>query len=451
MMHKYPVRRFYDFYWITVLMWVITGGCSIEHRLTQKARQTLFSDSSLHHAHTGLCIYEPASETYWIRLQSDRFFIPASNTKLFSLYAGLHFLGDSIPAARVYEHQGQVYFSPTADPTFLHPSFPRQPLLEWLLKARDTVYFCGNQPVTPLGYGWTWDDYDQDYAAERSAFPVFGNQVWFNLPNLPFESRYPQVPFSRSVPSEWKTTKVTPGIFETQFTVKPEASHFRLPAQNQFITDTSGKLHSVPFLTHQSQTALAILSNLLEKPVEWLPEMPDTGRILYSQATDTLLRDMMYESDNFFAEQTLLMAALKHTGTLKEQQMIDTLLKTDLAKLPQRPEWVDGSGLSRYNLFTPEDLVFILEKMRFDFGLERLKTLLPTGGTGTLRSLYKEDSGFIFAKTGTLSNQVALSGFLITQKGKLLVFSMMAGNHGDRASRVRRAFEQYLRWIRREF
>lgn len=451
MKHKYPVRSFYDSHWIVVLWIVFAGSCSTQYRLAQETRNRLLNDSSLLHAHTGICIYEPASSTYWLRHQSDRYFIPASNTKLFSLYAGLRFLGDRLPAARVVENQGQVYFSPAADPTFLHPAYSRQPLLDFLLKAKDTVYLCGDLPVTPWGYGWTWDDYDQDYAAERSAFPVFGNQVWFNLPDTLFANHYPQVRFSRYVPSEWKTVRVTPGFFEERFTIKPAKDRYRLPFHNQFTVDTSGNQLSVPFITNQSQTAIAILSALLEKPVEWLPALPDSGRILYSQPTDTVLRDMMFESDNFFAEQTLLMAALKHTGTLNEQQMIDTLLKTDLAQLPQRPKWVDGSGLSRYNLFTPEDLVFILEKMHKEFGLERLKKVLPSGGTGTLRGLYAEEAGSIFAKTGTLSNQVALSGFLITKKGKLLVFSVMAGNHGSRAARVRKAFEQYIRWIRREF
>ncbi len=75
---------------------------------------------------------------------------------------------------------------------------------------------------------------------------------------------------------------------------------------------------------------------------------------------------------------------MKCLGVMNDEKIIDTLLKTDLKDLPQKPRWVDGSGLSRYNLFTPKDFVFILNKMKNEFGIERIKIIFPTGGRGTL-------------------------------------------------------------------
>jgi len=159
---------------------------------------------------------------------------------------------------------------------------------------------------------------------------------------------------------------------------------------------------------------------------------------------------MMHRSDNFYAEQTLMMVSNKLFGYMDEQKLIDTLLKTELKEFPQKPKWVDGSGLSRYNLFTPEDFVWLLNKMKDEFGLERLKIILPTGNEGTLRNYYKNEAGFIFAKTGTLSGHVALSGFLVTSKNKLLIFSIQVNNHYTSATAVRRAVEQFLQKLRRE-
>jgi D-alanyl-D-alanine carboxypeptidase/D-alanyl-D-alanine-endopeptidase (penicillin-binding protein 4) len=160
---------------------------------------------------------------------------------------------------------------------------------------------------------------------------------------------------------------------------------------------------------------------------------------------------MMHHSDNFFAEQTLLMVSNERLGYMNDEAIIDTLLATDLKDMPQKPKWVDGSGLSRYNLFTPQSFIYILSKLSKEFGWNRIKNILPTGGEGTLRSWYIYDSGFIYAKTGTLSNHCALSGFLITNRGKSLIFSILVNNYQTGANPIRKAVEHFLETIRSEY
>ena len=142
----------------------------------------------------------------------------------------------------------------------------------------------------------------------------------------------------------------------------------------------------------------------------------------YSQPTDSLLKIMMHRSDNFFAEQTLLMVGNEKIGVMDDSKIIDTLLKSDMMGMPQKPRWVDGSGLSRYNMMTPQDFIWVLNKMKQEQPWERIKTIFPTGNTGTLGGLYKGYENKIFAKTGTLTSHVALSGFIITNQGKELIF-----------------------------
>ena len=93
-------------------------------------------------------------------------------------------------------------------------------------------------------------------------------------------------------------------------------------------------------------------------------------------------------------------------------------------------------------------LLFAVQRMKNEFGMERIKTIFPTGGKGTLTSYYKEEAGKIFAKTGTLSGVVALSGFLYTKKNELLLFSVLVNNHNMSAPEVRRTVEKFLKRIR---
>ena len=142
------------------------------------------------------------------------------------------------------------------------------------------------------------------------------------------------------------------------------------------------------------------------------------------------------------------MVSEKLLGVMNDEKIIDTLLKTDFKDLPQKPRWVDGSGLSHYNLFSPQDFVTILKKMKNDFGMDRIKNILATGGSGTIRNYYKADSGFIYGKTGTLSGVVAFSGFLYTKKNKLLIFSTLVNNHNSSSADIRKAIEKFIEEVR---
>ena len=169
---------------------------------------------------------------------------------------------------------------------------------------------------------------------------------------------------------------------------------------------------------------------------------------LHSQPLDSMLKILMHRSDNFFAEQSLLMVSERLLNVMNDELIIDTLLKTDFKELPQKPYWADGSGLSHYNLFSPQDFVAILNKIKNEFGIDRIKNILATGGTGTISNYYKADSGYIYAKTGTLSGVVALSGFLYTKKNKLLIFSVLVNNHHTSATNIRRGVEKFIEELR---
>jgi D-alanyl-D-alanine carboxypeptidase/D-alanyl-D-alanine-endopeptidase (penicillin-binding protein 4) len=107
--------------------------------------------------------------------------------------------------------------------------------------------------------------------------------------------------------------------------------------------------------------------------------------------------------------------------------------------------WVDGSGLSRYNLFTPDAFVEILDSMRTGFGMERVKGVFPTGDSGTLKNYYVSDNGRIYAKTGSMSGVLALSGFLYGRNNRLMIFSVLVNNYNGTGANGRRAIERFIK------
>ena len=65
--------------------------------------------------------------------------------------------------------------------------------------------------------------------------------------------------------------------------------------------------------------------------------------------------------------------------------------------------------------------------------MDRMKKILPTGGTGTLKNYYRTDSGYVFAKTGSLSNVLCLSGYIYTKNNLVvLIFNSREQSHGQR-------------------
>ncbi len=108
------------------------SSCSIQKQLATRAKDDFFDDKNFSPAHIGIAIFNPATNKFLYNYQSEKYFVPASNTKLFSLYAGLKYLGDSIIAARYIIDGDRIILQATGDPTFLHPDFKNQPLLKFL-------------------------------------------------------------------------------------------------------------------------------------------------------------------------------------------------------------------------------------------------------------------------------------------------------------------------------
>ncbi len=421
------------------------SACAVQQKLQKAANQNILEVNNLSGAHIGIHVFDPSTNTNLFSYQSNKYFVPASNTKIVTCFAALKYLGDSVLAALIASTDSGMHVYASGDPTFLQPEYATHPLFN-ILKNTNKIYLhTPSFTAKPFGQGWSWDDYDASYMPSRSAFPMYGNVV--------------------RVAKNAGQLSVTPSFFKDSTkginaTVNKGFSVSRQMASNQFEVqaDTSKtKFEEIPYRTSNWITApLTLEASLLSEALGGTKVIaldaghennaPSTAAKIYSRPLDSLLKPLMHRSDNFYAEQALLMVGKGLHQSFDDKKTIAYLLANDLADLAQKPNWVDGSGLSRYNLFTPENFTSILHKMYKAYSFERLQNIFPTGGEvgGTLSSNYKNLNGKIFAKTGTLSGQVALSGYLITKKGKTLIFSVLVNNHTTTASNVRKAVEQFI-------
>lgn len=418
-------------------------SCSVSKKLEGSARQDVLNAGVLKTAHVGISVYEPATNKWWYNYQGDKYFVPASNIKIPTCYAAMKYLGDSLVGLEYSFDDSTIVFRGSGDPSLLHPDFKAQPVLNYLGNEKRSVLLeAAKFKDNRWGSGWSVSDINASYAPERNELPVYGNVLRIVKRENAIVST-PSLMRSFSKPpsaKDWRITFERPSLNDNVFQTIQSSQNF-----------TS---QEIPFVTGNYMTAWVLLMDTLKKNIGLMDGFEAKERHwlkFHSQPTDSLLKPMMHRSDNFFAEQTLLMVSNEFLGFMNDEKIIDTLLKTDFKDLPQKPRWVDGSGLSRYNLFTPQDFVFILNKMKNEFGMPRLKNIFATGGEGTLSNYYVKGKDALYAKTGTLSGVVALSGFLTTKKGKELIFSVQVNNHNGSATEVRRAVEKFVEGIRKGY
>ncbi len=441
--------QFKTAYFVFLTFYFFLASCSVQQQIAKSAKEDVLDVKALKTAHIGISIFDPAANKYLYNYQGDKYFVPASNTKLPTCYAAMKYLGDSLVSFLIKETDDTIFLKPCGDPTFLNSEFSDQSFFTQLKKTgkKILVYSTISDRFDEFGSGWSWNDYQESYMAERSAMPVYGNVITF-------EQRENTV---YAFPSVMKN----PFMNEPMIQLLGKGANFKVIREkddNKFSfwkAASAFKKLQIPFKTKWGLTNFDFLRDTLHMEKEQIlfsfTQTFSGYKKKYSQATDSLLKPMMHRSDNFFAEQSLLMVSNEKLGYMDDEKIIDTLLKTDFSDLPQKPRWADGSGLSRYNLFTPQDFVAILNKMKNEFGMERIKTILATGGEGTISNYYKADSGYIYGKTGTLSGVVAFSGFLYTKSGRLLIFSTLINNHQTSSTEVRRAIEKFLQEVRSIF
>jgi D-alanyl-D-alanine carboxypeptidase/D-alanyl-D-alanine-endopeptidase (penicillin-binding protein 4) len=208
--------------------------------------------------------------------------------------------------------------------------------------------------------------------------------------------------------------------------------------------------------------ALAVALRIDPAKVTVLPPGVSSGRkdhVLASVQSPPLmqrLRDMMNASDNVMAESTAreVAAAMKRPDSF-EGASGAVLSALDAAGIDtSRAHLLDSSGLSVDDRVTADTLDGVIDAAAGPDQprLRPLLDLLPiAGGSGTLSNRYQDtaegraSTGYLRAKTGSLTGTYSLAGIVTDQSGRVLTFALLSNDAGPSGRTALDAFAARLR------
>ena len=104
----------------------------------------------------GLLVVDPIASDTLLRFNHDKYFIPASNVKIFTLFAGSKLLRPLVPALKYELSNNILYVQPTGNPTFLNPNFGDSIAFNFLKKYKKIALISNNYDGEKFMPGWAW-------------------------------------------------------------------------------------------------------------------------------------------------------------------------------------------------------------------------------------------------------------------------------------------------------
>ncbi len=412
---------------------------------------------------------------------ADRATTPASNMKLFSSAAALEFFGpDHAFETYLYLAGEDLWLIGSGDPGFGDESIASKRnestmagIDRWAdeLLARGVrrlagrvLYFDGVFDRELVHSSWGSDDLQYWYAA-----PVSGLNFSTNCVDIMAKPGEVGAPAILSI--EPATTLVSLENKTTSGEGQPGADHARPEMRNHYIVsghvEREGEISSAPVVDPGAFVADVVVEHLRSRGivieggtqrVDRLPIKPgpDVTPLLLTPHRTKLVEILPRVNKN---SQNLMSEALAKAvgrGYLMKRGNRDAVgswgsgHEAMVAMLRERGIdaesflSVDGSGLSRGNRVTARQISELLVAMRKSAHAKVFEESLAVGGVdGTIRSRFADAKGRVRAKTGYIGGVRSLSGYVDTDSGATIVFSIMYNNIPRKAGGIRdtRPFE----------
>ena len=181
-----------------------------------------------------------------------------SNVKIVTLYAALKYLPDSIPSFDYYDTPDTLFILPQGDPSLFDPYFHNQNTFNFLKNQHKPIVILPVKWETEIfGKGWAWDDYNSASMPQKTPMPLHRKNNKNSI----------------------------------------SGQQIRIPSLQEVydsIAQTLSDSVNVKVIASKSQRSF------IQKRQTW-----------YAASRDSVCKKMMFESDNFIAEQLLLMTSNK--------------------------------------------------------------------------------------------------------------------------------------------
>ena len=382
-------------------------------------------------------------------LNERMLFNPASNQKLFTSAAALHYLGTDAQLPTVVSAdtaRNRIVIGGFGDPILSTGDVDSLARLCAALLPHDRIWDV-NVDVHFFdslywGAGWTWDEEPESYGMFLSPLMLNNNTITVDVtpsgtpgtPPLvlvdPPTAYTPvintAVTVADSVVDELRVTRNWQQRSNTIMVTGQMGSRWR--TRRDVMSVWKPELYAgTVFAERLRQHGLRVGSIALDSVHASLPAL-----CTFEHRIDTVLTFLNKVSDNLSAEAMLKTIAARRYGVPGSARLGVTLVYEFLAQAGIDTNAIsiaDGSGLSRYNLTSTGAIIRLLKRMYADSALFPIyyKTLPIAGVDGTIGRRMKGTvaQGNLRAKTGTLSAVTALSGYVQTLDGEWLAFSVL--------------------------
>lgn len=414
-------------------------------RIVDEADRNVHIGVKVYSIKTGHCLYEK---------NADKLFVPASSLKLFTAGAALSILGpeyqfktefltDGSLKGEVLE--GNLFLRGAGDPSFALNDLEKMVrvlCMEKMTKINGEIvmdHFAYDD--VSKGPGWMWDDIHGFSFAPMSALTINHSclDIWvkpadtialapkvFSFPKTSFVSvkNYAITDELAERLSIERDLKTNNNIIEIkgEIGLKSGVKSFRVPLENPPLF--TGSLLQYFLKKANIQAVESIKENRA-------PSSASTLTSHDSPSVSILLHPLLKNSDNLYADNLFKKVGQvysKGQGNWKNgSQAVRTFLEKEVGLDVSEMVILDGSGLSRYNLVSPEHFVTYLTWVynSFSFGPELLAALPIAGRDGCLKNRFGGNQLSIRAKSGTMTGITSLCGYVMTQDREILAVAIL--------------------------